>query len=654
MPVSIPIAATPSPSPSLSLFVSSFSTSSAASPTVVSSDSVGAINEFTSVGSDDIPFSRPLFFRLSAVTSCPRGYSASRCAEVHDLVVQVEVESSVDLKLVERRILVALDVLDDTQARRPVTQLTIDDLVISTLFDPTSHIVWPFYTVRSLDVNTADVPFEVSLATRGQIQTHKPPIPVDDQLAGRHEIALSSLVLHEHCTRIKHVEQAQAEGDATTIPPLLNLPLLFNDTWSPLRETSTSSTVCDLLLLGSALSRRLLSSISELGYLRLRVDSPRLNRSAYDGLMGRAQTDALDYFRTFSHPVNEIPPCMAIHNESAKFIGFRANEHRQFLQLRQSNQPFFLPKCSPAQPQDGVMEDEEKASRYAAWIKDFEQSYLLLSDLSRLIVRVIVSDPALGLDRVAVEGMMDQPAKTLWTDPSSTTLTPLTRTVQVGGAQQETPLHYLSSTVNSSLLDFGADVLRIYQYYRPTGTPIPRPHESATTVHADIGVMTVCPLGSAPGLATLSSDGLAWHDAEGRDWQLRQQFPDPDDERRPVYVYGFTGEILSQMLLGTGQTVRRAPPVLHFVYEGEDAADRPRISMPFFLRAKPDANICSAITDHTRHIACTRRLGESQTVIRFVSDVVTVRRMANVEGWHYWTWKRNGRHTHLFKETTDF
>ncbi|KXZ42137.1 hypothetical protein GPECTOR_197g341 [Gonium pectorale] len=60
----------------------------------------------------------------------------------------------------------------------------------------------------------------------------------------------------------------------------------------------------------------------------------------------------------------------------------------------------------------------------------------------------------------------------------------------------------------------GSDVLRVYQYYRPASQPPPGLRHPATGLHADMGLLTVAPPASLPGLTCLAPDGSAFLDVE--------------------------------------------------------------------------------------------------------------------------------------------
>ncbi|MEW5316966.1 MAG: hypothetical protein WDW38_008303 [Sanguina aurantia] len=60
----------------------------------------------------------------------------------------------------------------------------------------------------------------------------------------------------------------------------------------------------------------------------------------------------------------------------------------------------------------------------------------------------------------------------------------------------------------------GSDVFRAYRYLRPPGTAPPMLRNPATGLHADMGLLTVSPLASLPGLALLHPSGSYFMDVE--------------------------------------------------------------------------------------------------------------------------------------------
>lgn len=60
----------------------------------------------------------------------------------------------------------------------------------------------------------------------------------------------------------------------------------------------------------------------------------------------------------------------------------------------------------------------------------------------------------------------------------------------------------------------GPDVFRVYSYWRPQEAPLPGFSDAATGLHADMGLLTVAPRASVPGLVLLHPRTGAWVDVE--------------------------------------------------------------------------------------------------------------------------------------------
>ncbi|KAG7381582.1 hypothetical protein PHYPSEUDO_005822 [Phytophthora pseudosyringae] len=121
---------------------------------------------------------------------------------------------------------------------------------------------------------------------------------------------------------------------------------------------------------------------------------------------------------------------------------------------------------------------------------------------------------------------------------------------------------------------YGASVLRIYNYRNkaadgkgPAGVD---PNDHSCGVHADLGLVTVSPLATVPGLQMWNLERMTWSDVEERATTL--------------HFSVFAGETLGLLTHGViSAPLHRVPPVCV-----EAEAER-RMSMPYFLRAKPDA-----------------------------------------------------------------
>lgn len=161
-----------------------------------------------------------------------------------------------------------------------------------------------------------------------------------------------------------------------------------------------------------------------------------------------------------------------------------------------------------------------------------------------------------------------------------------------------TPQTHLSPEFVSSLLDapcpsvdafnhcssvpryqfIGTNVFRVYQYLREEEAKkeeSPGFLKAATSVHSDMGLLTVSPHSNLPGLTVLQhSDASRWVNLE---MQPGSTCVDGSDVEKN-FIFVFVGETMAQLTKGA----LLAP--LHFV--DERTPTKPRFSMPFFLRAR--------------------------------------------------------------------
>lgn len=166
-----------------------------------------------------------------------------------------------------------------------------------------------------------------------------------------------------------------------------------------------------------------------------------------------------------------------------------------------------------------------------------------------------------------------------------------------------TPQTHLSPELYTSLLDtpcrsldsfnecasvppyqfVGTNVFRVYQYLREKGANSPISQSpgflgASTTVHSDMGLLTVSPHSNLPGLTVLKhSNASRWVNVEMKPGSACVDGSDVEKN----YVFVFAGETLAQLTKG----FVLAP--LHFV--DERTPTLPRFSMPFFLRARQKA-----------------------------------------------------------------
>ena len=152
----------------------------------------------------------------------------------------------------------------------------------------------------------------------------------------------------------------------------------------------------------------------------------------------------------------------------------------------------------------------------------------------------------------------------------------------------------------------GAEVMRVYRYLRRPGGPAPGIAHAATGLHVDMGLLTLSPAATLPGLALLHPSGGRWVDAEAG--------------ARAGHYFAFAGECLPRLVALSKRPTAPAgaagpasvspcehcllaatapvpPPQLraplHFV--DERYCGTPRFSFPFFLRARPDARLLAPL-----------------------------------------------------------
>ncbi|KAL3674498.1 hypothetical protein V7S43_000446 [Phytophthora oleae] len=121
---------------------------------------------------------------------------------------------------------------------------------------------------------------------------------------------------------------------------------------------------------------------------------------------------------------------------------------------------------------------------------------------------------------------------------------------------------------------YGSSVLRIYNYYNKAAN-VKAPAEvdrndHSCGVHADLGLVTVSPLATVPGLQMWNLERMTWSDVE--------------ENASAIHFSVFAGETLGLLTHGViSAPLHRVPPICV-----EAEAER-RMSMPYFLRAKPGA-----------------------------------------------------------------
>lgn len=123
---------------------------------------------------------------------------------------------------------------------------------------------------------------------------------------------------------------------------------------------------------------------------------------------------------------------------------------------------------------------------------------------------------------------------------------------------------------------YGASVLRIYNYRNKAPAANGRsdaavdPNDHSCGVHADLGLVTVSPLATVPGLQMWNLERMLWADVE--------------ESATPLHFSVFAGETLALLTHGViSAPLHRVPPIC------VNAEAERRMSMPYFLRVKPSA-----------------------------------------------------------------
>jgi len=130
---------------------------------------------------------------------------------------------------------------------------------------------------------------------------------------------------------------------------------------------------------------------------------------------------------------------------------------------------------------------------------------------------------------------------------------------------------------------------------------------ASTQLHADMGIISVVPIASSPGLKLLSQDATTWLDAESG--------------TTPEYFNIFLGETFARALR-LDQLGLKAP--LHYIYETPGIE---RYAMPFYLRGRPNAVIGQPYFRNFNKLS-KQDLNEkvdTETVENFVENTLTTR-----------------------------
>jgi isopenicillin N synthase-like dioxygenase len=117
---------------------------------------------------------------------------------------------------------------------------------------------------------------------------------------------------------------------------------------------------------------------------------------------------------------------------------------------------------------------------------------------------------------------------------------------------------------------YGASVLRVYNYRNKKEKPLRLDINMSCGSHADLGLVTVSPCATVPGLQMWNLDRMLWADVES--------------DASTLHFSVFAGETLGYITNGLiTAPLHRVPATVV-----PDEASR-RMSMPYFLRARPQA-----------------------------------------------------------------
>ncbi|RLN69352.1 hypothetical protein BBJ29_000221 [Phytophthora kernoviae] len=223
---------------------------------------------------------------------------------------------------------------------------------------------------------------------------------------------------------------------------------------------------------------------------------------------------------------------------SGRRVGFSLDRNREYMQLR-------LPIAASGTPwPPGYFQDSEQNVEFA---NDLLTLLEFLDDIARDCMKAVCE--VLNIDeRWLFEELLDDRTR---------------------------PKADFQGTRDTSY-QYGASVLRIYNYRNkdPAANGRPEmavdPNDHSCGVHADLGLVTVSPLASVPGLQIWNLERMLWADVE--------------ENATALDFSVFAGETLGLLTHGViSAPLHRVPPIC---VAGE--AKR-RMSMPYFLRVKPNA-----------------------------------------------------------------
>lgn len=222
-----------------------------------------------------------------------------------------------------------------------------------------------------------------------------------------------------------------------------------------------------------------------------------------------------------------------------RYVGFSGDRNREYLQLRQP-----IASSGTVWPPAYFATDESKT-----FASEMLTLLGLLDDIGRDCMRAICD--VVGLDpHWVIDELLDDRTAPPATEEAAADL-PKDKSYQ-----------------------YGASVLRIYNYRNKKAagedskTPLD-PNDELCGVHADLGLVTVSPVATVPGLQMWNLERMLWTDVE--------------EDATELHFSVFAGETLGFLTNGLIKAPLHRVPAMCV-----DGEDNRRMSMPYFLRVRPE------------------------------------------------------------------
>ncbi|KAG2787117.1 hypothetical protein PC129_g23310 [Phytophthora cactorum] len=297
--------------------------------------------------------------------------------------------------------------------------------------------------------------------------------------------------------------------------------------------------------------RRFVQNLQNFGFARLEVtpDQTKIPQLAFERvrkwLVGQLELpkekrwiDYVDVSKAGEKEQVEDNPSDSFYSSHpavsrGRRVGFSSDRNREYMQLR-------LPIAASGTPWPPVyFQDSEENKEFANELLTLLE---LLDDISRDCMKAVCD--ILNIDeRWLFDELLDD----------------RTRPTESFTGPRDTSYQY------------GASVLRVYNYRNKAGNGAEvDPNDYSCGVHADLGLVTVSPLATVPGLQMWNLERMIWADVE--------------EKATALHFSVFAGETLGLLTHGViSAPLHRVPPICV-----KKEAER-RMSMPYFLRAKPGA-----------------------------------------------------------------